>query len=475
MKWRLFVAIAGVLTLVLLGQDLPLSRYWRASEHDRVVASLERDAFILAGSAEAVLSGDPGATVGNVESTISLYARRAGGRVIVVDAAGRLVASSDGTAVGTDFSSRPEITTALAGHPAEGSRPSQTAGTDLAYVAVPVLDGATTVGALRITFPRSVIDDRVGRLVRGLLLVFVISLVAALAAALLMASQLTMPLARLRRRTEILAAGDFTVRADDRSGPKEVRALAASFNTMTERIDELVSRQRSFAGDASHQLRSPLTALRLQLEQAAASVDDTERDHRLDAAIGETERLQRLVDGLLLLARSDATSVPVVEVGLDEVVGERLDTWASLGEERGIAVTGDIEPGVVVLAVPNAVEQMLDNYLDNALAVSAAGGTIEVRVRRRGDRAELHVLDRGPGIRPEYLRRAFDRFWRAPDAAHRGSGIGLAVVHQLALASGGRAEVRNRTDGPGLDASVSLRLAPAEPPAAATTGGGADR
>ncbi len=464
MKWRLFLVIAGVLTLVLVGQDLPLARYLRSAEHDRVVASLERDAFILAGSAEAVLTADPGAEHSQLTASVELYGKRTGARVIVVDEQGKLVVASDNTAVGADFSTRPEIIAALRGHPAEGTRASDTAGTDLSYVAVPILDGATVRGAVRITFPKSVIDQRVSRLQGGLVLVFAISMVAAMAAALLVANQLGSPLARLRRRTERLAAGDFTARADERSGPKETRALAASFNTMTERIDELVQRQRSFAGDASHQLRSPLTALRLQLEQAAASNDPAVIGDRLDSAIGETERLQRLIDGLLMLARSSADTSVRSAVALDGVVPDLLETWSSLAAERGITLRPVLQAGLVVESVPSAVEQMLANYLDNALAVAPSGSFVEVRVHRVGDEAVIAVVDEGPGIRSDFLGRAFDRFWRAPDAAHQGSGIGLAVVHQLAIASGGRAELRNRTDRSGLVAMVTLPIAHPLPP-----------
>lgn len=464
MKWRLFLVIAGVLTLVLLGQDLPLARYLRSAEHDRVVASLERDAFILAGGAEAVLTADPGAQQSQLTASVELYGRRTGARVIVVDEAGELVVASDTTEPGADFSNRPEIIAALRGHPAEGTRASEQAGTDLSYVAVPILDGATVRGAVRITFPKSVIDERVARLQRGLVLVFAISIVAAMAAALLVSNQLGSPLARLRRRTERLAAGDFTARADEHSGPKEIRVLAASFNTMTERIDELVQRQRSFAGDASHQLRSPLTALRLQLEQAAASSDPAVVSDRIDSAIGATERLQRLIDGLLMLARSSADTSVRSAVALDGVMPDLLETWASLAAERGVSLRADLQPGLVVDAVPSAVDQMVANYLDNALAVAPGGSAIDVYVRRVGDEAVIQVVDEGPGIRPQFLDRAFDRFWRAPDAAHQGSGIGLAVVHQLAIASGGRAELRNRADRSGLVATVTLPIAGPLPP-----------
>ena len=110
-----------------------------------------------------------------------------------------------------------------------------------------------------------------------------------------------------------------------------------------------------------------------------------------------------------------------------------------------------------VIAVPNAVEQIVDNYIDNSLSVSPEGSIIEVQIRASESSAELHVLDQGPGLSPEDCVRAFDRFWRANSDRH-GSGLGLAIVAQLARASGGKAELTPRPNG-GLDASVSLDTA----------------
>lgn len=466
MKWRLLLAMSGLITMVLVAQDVPLAGYLRRVESERLRTGLERDAFILAGASEDVLSGeaDPSLDgIANLQVSINGYAKTDGARVVVTDSQGIVVAATDARdAPGEDFSNRPEIQLALDLKRASGERSSDTAGGNLVYVAVPVLSGAKVVGVVRITFRASVIDERADAKARGLLVVFAISLFAAVLAALVLASNITSPLRRLQHTTEHLAAGDFAERADDTSGPREARSLANSFNTMAERIAGLVAKQKAFAGDASHQLRTPLTALRLQLERAAAMIDDDPAGarERIEAAGAETERLQRLVEGLLLIARSDGPAPDTVVVDVTAMVRDRTDVWSPFAEERGVRLLTTTDEGLLAMAVPNALEQIIDNYVDNALGVCPDGSTITIAAGRRGDRVAVHVIDEGPGMKPEHLAQAFDRFWRAPDAPHGGSGIGLAIVHHLAELSGATVALHNRADRSGLDASIELAAAP---------------
>ncbi len=463
MKWRLLAAFLGITLVVLVAQDVPLAGYVRGVERDRLVAGLERDAFVIAGAAEDLLSDGVGTDAALLQSTIEQYRAQDGAQVVVTDASGAAVAvADDETRAGDDFSGRPEIASALLGEPASGERFSRTLDTDLVFVAVPVRSGADLVGAVRITYPASVIDDRADRTMRGLLLVALISLVGAGIAAVLLASTISGPIRRLRRTTDEVAAGDLDARADEHEGPAEVRQLASAFNTMTAQVERLLQQQRAFAGDASHQLRTPLTAMRLQLERVTALFDDDPQRARrnLEEAGAELERMQRLVDGLLVLARVDEREVVTEEVDIGRVVAERVDMWASLGLERGISVEaarGATTPGLEVRAVPHGVEQALDNLLDNAISIAPTGSRIELAVERDESRrwVDVHVLDQGPGMSEEQLAHATDRFWRAPDAPHTGSGLGLAIVDHLLRAGGGSLHLANRPTG-GLDACIRL-------------------
>ena len=174
MKWRLMVAFAGLIAMVLLAQDVPLATYLRRVESERLLADLQSNAFLLAGAAEDVLSLEtPGSAV-DLHATLLAYAADEGGYVVVVNTDGVLVESSDESdQIGTQFanSHRPEFAIALAGEPSSGSRSSIDAGGDIVYVAVPVRSGPNVVGAVRITFPakgsRTVEPSGAVRLVAG--------------------------------------------------------------------------------------------------------------------------------------------------------------------------------------------------------------------------------------------------------------------------------------------------------------------
>lgn len=461
MRLRLVAVLVGITAAVLAAHDIPLASHLRGVERDRIVTGLQRDAFTLAGRVEEALEKGGAAGDGRLQQLVNDYRAASGARVLVTDRQGRAVLISDeDSAAGADYSTRVEIAAAIGGRTATGERPSRTLGTDLLYVAVPVRTGDQIVGAVRLTFPKGVIDDRVSGRVRGLGLVALMSLLTALVAALLFAGTVTRPLRRLRAATEQLAAGDLTVRAPADEGPSEIRSLASSFNTMSTRLAGLLEAQRAFAGDASHQLRTPLTALRLRLDQAADLVetDPAEARARLEAAGAEAERLQHLVEQLLMLARTEGRTSARTTVDLAAVAAERAEVWAPLAEDQQVAVTSAAAAPALVLAVPDAVEQVIDNYVDNALAVAPAGSTVEIAVVRRGDHAVVEVRDRGPGLDAGQRDHAFDRFWRGAGSASGGSGLGLAIVHQLVRASGGEARLDERPGG-GLVASASFPLA----------------
>jgi signal transduction histidine kinase len=329
-------------------------------------------------------------------------------------------------------------------------------------VALPVRSGDSVLGAIRLAYPASEIDHRAVARLRTLLVAVLVSLAAALVVAVAVAAPIARPLRRLRTATDSLAAGDLATRAATDSGPPEVRALATSFDTMAGRIEQMVVAQRAFAGDASHQLRTPLTALRLRIEQAAALVeeDPAAARRRLEAAAGEIDRLARLTDGLLTLARADAEA-SVVTVDLAATARDRAAEWRPLADENGVSLVVEAPATASVLAVAGAAEQIIDNYVDNALDVAPAGSTLQIRVEPDRTGVALHVVDEGPGLGDDQRTRAFDRFWQA-GSGHGGTGLGLAVIHRLASASGARVELRQAPAG-GIDAVATFRAAPEAP------------
>jgi signal transduction histidine kinase len=226
---------------------------------------------------------------------------------------------------------------------------------------------------------------------------------------------------------------------------------------MADQLDELVTSQRRFVADASHQLRTPLTALRLRLENLDAGDPDTVAATR-DAALQETSRLTRLVDGLLALARAEGRREERQTIDVGAVVADRREAWAPLAAEHDITlrVTGDDGSAVTAMAVPGHLEQILDNLIDNAVDVTPEGGTVQLAFASTGRAVEIHVADEGPGMSDEERRRAFDPFWQGGNRHANGSaGLGLAIVEQLARGSGGTVALHPSAAG-GIDAVVRL-------------------
>jgi signal transduction histidine kinase len=465
MTRRLLLSYLSITALVLLALELPLGVTFARAERDRLVTAVERDASVLASFAEEPLEAGHGR---GLQAVADQYQRRTGGRVVLVDRQGITVGDSDPPAPGRrDLSTRPEIAAALGGQRAVGSRVSTTLGSDFLYVAVPVASMGRVYGAVRITYPTATVDARVRRLWLALAAVALVVLAAVALVGSALARSVTRPLRGLEQATGALAQGRLEARAPTDAGPPELRRLAAAFNDMAARLTRLVNHQRDFVADASHQLRTPLTALRLRLENLEPALPDGAGDLR--AAIAETGRLARLVDGLLALARAEAATTGRELIDAAAVVADREDTWAPLAAEQGVDLVVEPAPAARVWALPGALEQVLDNLLANALRFAPPGSQLRLAVRRADGWVEVHVIDQGPGMTAEQRQRAFDRFWRASPADGEGTGLGLAVVRQLIDASGGTAELRPAPHG-GLDAVA--RLLPADDPPPPTPGQG---
>ena len=457
MKWRIMAALMGFTLIVLVAQDIPLYNYMQTVQHEQVQTSLQRDAFVIAGRAQAALWSKSAESTAYLNDTSRAYRNAGGARVVVVDKSGTSIVTSDDdqTSLGTDYSTRPEVAEALTGTVSSGERYSSSLQEDLMYVAVPVLNGPNVIGAVRLTYPAQVVDDAVDAQLRTLGIVALSTLLLAGIIGYIIAASLSRRLQRLELVTEKLAEGDLHVRADEASGPSEIRALSRSFNTMAERLNVLIEQQRRFAADASHQLRTPLTALRLRLERANELIthDPTAAGDRLSAAEAEVDRLAAIIEGLLQLSRTESSSAQVETFDLGRIAQERVEHWQALAAEHGVTVRYEGPPSAFCFAIKTAPEQVIDNFVDNALSVSPAGTRILVRVSS-GATVVVSILDEGPGLSVEDCNRAFDRFWRAT-SDNRGSGLGLAIVSRLMFASGGTAKLEPRQPR-GLVASAAF-------------------
>ncbi len=459
MTRRLLAGYLALTVVVLAALEIPLGIQYGRSERRDLTNGIKSDALVMATFAEDSLErGSNTPSVGLVREARN-YATSPGGRVVVVNGRGMSILDTrPGSQLDRSFASRPEFAAALGrGAIATGTRHSNDLHTDLIYVAVPITSAeGKIVGALRLTYATSALDSRVTRYWLLLAAIGGIVLAAATVVGLRFARTLTKPLSALERAAAAVGGGDLDARAPEQ-GPPEVRAVAAEFNETVARLDALLDSQQEFVADASHQLRTPLAALRLRLENLERDVaDDGRRD--LEAALSEVERLGRLVDSLLALARADAAKPHPAPAELAALVAARIEHWRPQAEHRQVDLRADVEPGLQALATPGALEQVLDNLLSNALAVSPSGSKVVVEAHGVDDAVELHVTDGGPGMTREQRRRAFDRFWRAGPPG-TGTGLGLAVVHRLVTADGGTIELREAPGG-GLDAAVRLLRGP---------------
>lgn len=243
--------------------------------------------------------------------------------------------------------------------------------------------------------------------------------------------------------------------------PSEIRPLLDAIDQLLQRVAGESARQRHFIADAAHQLRTPMTALRIETEMALLEPHPIEIDATLRRLHRGAERATRLAEQLLSMARSEASrrdSLVDGPVDLKQVAQEAAQDWVPRVLERGADLGFQLAP-VTVKARAELLRELLANLIHNALeyAQEAEGGArITVRTRADGDRAVLEVEDNGPGVAVPDRERVFERFYRAAGAPGNGSGLGLAIVRDIAGAHGGRVELLDAHGGGGLLVRVSF-------------------
>jgi signal transduction histidine kinase len=446
---RLLLGYVIAVVIVLLVLEIPLAIFYQQRETGRLTVDVERDATALASNYEDAL--EQGAAPDPAPA--QAYARRTGVRVVVTDKAGTSLIDTSLKA-GRDFATRPEVSTALTGARAEGTRHSNTLRADLLYVAVPVTSGANIFGAVRLTLDMRRVNGLVHQYWLGLAGVAAVVLTAMGVIGWAIARSVSRPLRRLNAAAARFATGDLAEAEPDPHAPPEIAALGATMNTMAQRLDRLLAEHREFLADASHQLRTPLTALRLRLENLQSAASDGAEAEDLNAAVEETGRLSGLVGDLLQFARAEEAARPQT-ADLAQLVADRVDTWSAMADVAGLDLDLSSPGGAVfVSAVPGGVEQILDNLIDNAITAAPAGTRVTVTVTRGRERHEFTIADQGPGLNDDLKVRALDRFWRF-DSTGPGTGLGLPIANALARASGGSLRLHDNVPK-GLAVTVTL-------------------
>jgi signal transduction histidine kinase len=457
LRATILAAIAYVLVLVIVVLEVPLV----VNLSRRVDAEVKAEA---AGQAQlvATAAGDAlGEGARRLQPLVDRAARELRGRVILLDGRGRVIVDSAGNGLrGTSYADRPEVAAALAGEPAQGERTSELLDEELLYTATPVLDRGRTAGAVRVTQSVAAVNEEVRRDALGLIAIGGLALLLGLGIAWVLAIFLARPPRMLAATARRVADGDLEARAPE-LGPREQREVARAFNEMTARLASALAAQRDFVANASHQLRTPLTGLRLRLEAAGDAARDPAVAEELEAAEEEVVRLSRLIENLLTLAREGQEPGEPRRVDLVACARRAAERWEAetMLREQRIALTGPASCHAWASADDLGI--VLDNLLENASKYSPAGAaiTIEWGAVADGSESYLAVRDRGPGLAPGEEGSALARFQRGSAAsASSGTGLGLAIVSVLIERWGGTVALRNDAEG-GLRAEVRLPAA----------------
>jgi two-component system, OmpR family, sensor kinase len=352
------------------------------------------------------------------------------------------------------------------------SRPNAPDGDRVHFFTVPAVSGAGHYRvraseeaqypgfALVVAQPLRTEDSTLHRLLLIEILVTAVVLSALAALALWIIRISLRPLRRIEQTAAAITAGDLSRRVERADPRTEVGRVGSALNTMLDRIEASDRRLRRFIADASHELRTPLAAVRAYSELfgrgAAARPEDLERS--MSGITRESERMSLLVDDLLLLARLDeGRPLERKPVDLAAVVGEAVDAARVVEPDRPVELS--VEPAIVSGDEPR-LREVLDNLLANARTHTPPGTHVSVGLRRVEGRAELTIVDHGPGLTEEQAARVFDRFYRVDGSRARaggGAGLGLAIVAAVIEAHGGTAESRP-TPGGGATFAITLPL-----------------
>lgn len=432
MRSRLLGIVLALVVLVLIGMGVPLGRGVASAEQQEMFLDRLTDTSRFASLAQRPMIDDQPVVL---EPALQRYEELYGITVVLLDRSGTVIAKSRAVVDVTPPNVVDKVNGALAGRLPASPPLFMPWDDDLLVLAEPVLVDGEVRGAV-VTFSPTGKTRAEMLLWWGVLLgASLLVLALAVFAALPVVRWTLRPVHRLDDATGKLLTAVVSGRpvqpVGSGSGPPELRQLSRSFDQMAANVADVLAAQRAFVADASHQLRNPLTALKLRLSNLEGHLDEEAEVHQV-AAISETDRLNRILDELLSMARAESSSVDPVETNVDRAISERLSAWQPAAASKDVHLVLDGEPGGLALVPPRGVETVLDALLDNALKFTREGTLVHVDVRRDDGRVRISVSDQGPGLQPDELERATDRFWRSP--AHQnvaGSGLGLSIVRRI--------------------------------------------
>ncbi|WRZ88904.1 ATP-binding protein [Streptomyces sp. NBC_01007] len=459
MTRRIALTFMALIVLLLVLAVVPLGLSMTQREHTSFRDTTEAANRTIAAAAEEHLSDHR--SPADMRRLLE-QAERAGDCAAVFDTAGRPVAAT-GCPGRTDERDEDDqaadnwgdLARQVLVHPGTAARERD----DRLVVAEPIGDTAHLVGVSVLSRSAESMHDRIASMWWRLALIGAGALVAGVLLSVALARWVGRPLRAVDAAALRLGEGALDVRAPGGRGPQEVRRLASTFNTMAARMETLIHGHRAVVADVSHQLRTPLTALRLRLDLLAAGADDATAAE-FAGAQEEIARLSRLVDGLLAVSRAENAVPRPVPVRVDRVVDDRVVAWEPVARERRVSLTGRCGARLTAYLGAGDLEQVIDNLVANALDAVGEGAAVRIEGQAARERVLLRVVDDGPGMSGSAREAAFRRFGN-PEAS--GSGLGLAIVHRLVTANGGTVRLQD-TAGGGLTVLLDLPALPPQGP-----------
>ncbi|PRI10232.1 sensor histidine kinase [Leucobacter massiliensis] len=457
MRTRLIIVFLVPMAVVLLA--LGGAYAWSVARSVQQEASNQQLAdlgYFLTGARQALRAGSPAV----IEPELQRYGELYGTEVAVFDRSGTLWASGGPRPERVDEELAEQLSLALAGRRSEPAPTTLPWALGESVTVEPVFDDGSVIGAVALSASTEAPRSEILAHWAALVLVCALVLALLLFAVVRLANWVLRPMLRVDRAMAAIEHGEMHARIDDDTGPPEMRRMIRMFNQMAEEIERVISRQREFAMNASHELRNPLGALLMRVEYLSTGLDDA-WEAEIEKTREEGRRMTRILDTLLSMARAGRADSEFAVVDLAELAEGRAAAWAEVAAERGVRLAVQSDGAVPSLTDRTSVESALDAVLDNALKFAPAGSAVEVSVRRDAEACSIAVRDHGPGLEAEELDRVTSRFWRSPrDQNVPGSGLGLAIASDLLDTLRGAVRVTAPEDG-GL--CVELRL-PGEQP-----------
>ncbi len=422
-----------------------------------------------------------------LDALVRSYAESVDARITIVDSDLQVLLSSD-EAVPIHFEhDHPEIVAAQSGGEQHDIRWDEWRYEERLFVAAPIVKEEGEVeGIVQVSVPMAPVYAEIRRTWANLLMAGAVLLAATVLVSLLMARQIAGPIRNLTAVTEAVAAGNLDQKVTP-AGPDEIQRLGRAFNRMAEQVREMLARQQSFVANAAHELRSPLTGLRLRIEMLQRHGQNSPEltDRYLRQMEHEVEHLRRLVDHLLVLSRLDeGQEPPRTPLDLAPILYELADEMGPLIQAAGLHLEVNVPPHLpAVVTNADPIRMVVRNLLDNAIKYTPAGGHITLHAAadhqpsnganskrgslqltsgRRNSQGACTVLiqvsDTGPGIPAEHLPHIFDRFYRVDKTRSRGqsgAGLGLSLVRSIVETHGGEIRVESE---PGVGSTFTICL-----------------